>query len=377
MNIMKKILGYLMILLLIEGLSSCRNELEPLESGNHRGKKTIEKQIMKTISMNFGGDFISETDEPLIRAEDGETYAAINVFRTEKGVENASEEKYAYGLFKKKDGININVLTGFTYRFEATILTEFVDKVFVVNESYAQPFQYNYDQNATGSLLNYHSDYLGDFIYTTVNNNNTAIADNKREYFQQLTSGTANVDVAGDLGSQTQFARISYPRVKRFYGTLESFDPGVSQSVDIQMNYKSFGLKIDVVNLPSGYLTVKDVTRKGLSAKDPTDCLIFSKDLQLDKDTKAEWECIYSLNNLLASSESFNLEFTWHKGGNVTETFTTEITVTPKTRKILRVNINGSPNYETKGNISFVMDTENLTDVVQETYKDFTVSPSN
>ncbi|MDE6554216.1 MAG: hypothetical protein K2K98_14845 [Muribaculaceae bacterium] len=359
---MKKLFGSLLLLLLVGGLSSCRNDLEPQKPGNHRSHTTKEKPIMKTIKMNFGGDFISESEEPLLRAEDGDTYTAINVFRTEKGVEGATEEKYAYGLFKKKEGIEINVVTGYTYRFEATILVEKVDKVFIINKSYAQPFQYSDDQSG---MSNYHSEDLDTFKYTTLDSNDAIVENRKREYFRQLNSGTAHVDVAGDLGSLTQTARISYPRVKRYYGILDGFDPGVLQSVDIKMLYKSFGLKIEVVDLPSGFVTVQDVTRDGIKVKDPTDRLIFSKGLQLDKDTKRDWEGLYSMNELTSQEETFTLEFTWHKGGDANETFTTPVTIKPNTKKILQLNINGSPNYQTKGNISFTMENESLTDDIQ------------
>ncbi|MDE7351380.1 MAG: hypothetical protein K2N25_09945, partial [Muribaculaceae bacterium] len=298
---MKKLFGSLLLLLLVGGLSSCRNDLEPQEPGNHRSHATKEKPMMKTIKMNFGGDFISETEEPLLRAEDGDTYTAINVFRTEKGVEGATEEKYAYGLFRKMDGIQIDVLTGFTYRFEATILIERDDKVFINNKSYAQPFQYTTDHDGSTGLLNYHSDNLGKFKYTTVNSiTNTPVEDRRREYFTQLRYGTANVDAGDDLG-QVRYADVSYPRVKRYYGTAGSFDPGLSQTVDITMAYKCFGLEIDVVNLPSGYVTVKDVTKSGSSQKQPKHCLIFPTGLELSKENKV-WEGLYSMNNLLGES---------------------------------------------------------------------------
>ncbi len=104
---------------------------------------------------------------------------------------------------------------------------------------------------------------------------------------------------------------------------------------------------------------------------EPRECFVFPKGLQLSNQRTKEWEGLYSMNNLLAESETFTLRFTWHKGGDVTENFSTEVTVKPKTRKILRLNINGSPNYETKGNISFSMESEALTDEIQDATHDF------
>lgn len=366
---MKKLIRSLLLLCIVGGLASCHNDLESMDPGNNRSHITKNKPILKTVKMGFGGDIISEIEEPLLRAEDGDTYAAINVFRTEKDVAGAKEEKYAYGLFKKKDGIEIDVLTGYNYRFEATILVEREDKVFMNNKSYTEPFLYWTDKDGATGASGYSSELVGKFKYTTTKNGEP-LDDNKREYFRQLTSGTTNVDAGADLPAR--YAAVSYPRVKRFYGRLASFDPGIAQTVEIPMDYKCFGLKIEVVSLPSGYVTVKDVTRKGNNLeKTPKECLIFPKDLQLSKEGTSEWEGLYSMNNLIGESESFTLQFTWHKAVGVTETFTTDVTISAKTRKILRLNINGSPNYETKGNIVFIMDSETLSDDVQYTSHDF------
>lgn len=314
--------------------------------------------------MNFGGDYVTESDEPLLRAEDGDKYTALNVFRTEKGKAGAVEEKYAYGLFKNKENVSIDVVTGFTYRFESTILIERDDKLFVNENNHAQPFQINSDHNLMGSNKSYHADKLDNFQYASPDQE-----DSKREYMHQLKYGEAYIDAGEDLPAR--YGAAWYPRVGRYYGTFDSFDPGLSENVEIEMVYKCFGLKFDVVSLPSGTITVEDITMlDAITDKEPKQKLIFPKGLELSNDKK-EWEGTFSMNDLLGDSEKFNLKFTWHKGGSVTETFTNEITVKPKTRKVLRININGSPNYEVKGNISFSMETVDLTDEVQEENQNF------
>ncbi|MDE5585673.1 MAG: hypothetical protein K2I92_04925 [Muribaculaceae bacterium] len=364
---MKKLLGGLMLGLVVAGMTSCSNVTDPLEDGNHRSHKLKNQPIKKTIRMAFGGDYVSESEEPLLRAEDGEKFTAVNVFRTEKDKEGAQEEKYAYGLFKNKDEVSIDVVTGFTYRFESSILIEKEDILYFNNNQYSLPFQYNSSGNPTGSNTSYHTDKLDKFQYTTTNSKGETIEDRNRNYFTQLQSGTTNIRTS-DLSAGN--GRAWYPRVKRYYGTYSSFDPGLSETVDINMAYKCFGLKIVVVDLPGGHLTVKDITKDGIRDKSEEQLLIIPKNLELALDKTKEWECVYSMNKLLSESETFNLEFTWHKGGNVTEKFTTEVTVKPKTKKVLRLNVNGNPNYETKGNIKFIMDSEDLVDDVQEVNKD-------
>lgn len=137
---MKKLLSSLLLLIIIGGITSCRHELDSADDGNKRNHSEKERPELKTLTMSFGGDFVSESDEPLYRAGDGETFVGINVYRTEKDNQQATEEKYAYGLFIGKDNIKIDVITGYTYRFEASILIERDDKLALNNRRYNEPF---------------------------------------------------------------------------------------------------------------------------------------------------------------------------------------------------------------------------------------------
>lgn len=356
---MKKLFNAFMLLLVMSGATSCGNDLDPMVDGNHRNKGDNDKPMMKTIRMSFGGDVISESEEPMLRANDPVKYTAINVFRTEKDKEGAKEEKYAYGLFKNKDNVSIDVVTGYTYRFESSILIDMVDKFSVTNKLHAQPFQFT-NENAEGPG-SYYADNLNKFQYTYTEFEK----DKERFYFHQLKKGDADVDGGADYAFGAGV--VKYPRVKRYYGTYPSFDPGLTTDVNINMDYKCFGLKFEIVSLPSGYVTVEDVT---VSSDDGSGLLAFPKGLELSDDNKA-WDGVYSMNNLLGESKTFTLKFTWHKGGNATENFTTQVTVKPKTRKVLRLNINGNPNFETKGNITFTMGSEDLTDEVQDAIQSF------
>lgn len=368
---MKRLINGVWLLLILGCLSSCHNDPEPQMSGNLRGNGGKGKSIKKTVRMSLGGDYVSESEEPLLRADGGETFVGINVFRTKKDVTNAVEEKYAYGLFMAGGNIDIDVYTGYTYRFESGIVVEDKDNLFLNNNSYNQPFQINYQQNITGTPSGYHKTYLDRFRYSAseLDPDGNIVADNKRNYFHQLASGAA--DIIGGSDMETRYGVVWYPLVKRYYGTFSSFDPEVSESVNIEMDYRSFGLKFEIAGLPGGYVTVKDVTRvDALREKSKEQLLRFPKDLRLSKEN-TEWSGIYSMYNLLADSETFNLEFTWHKGVDAKETFTTSVTVRPNTKKVLRLNINGNPTYETKGNISFTLASEVLKEEVQQTDRTF------
>ncbi|MDE6379436.1 MAG: hypothetical protein K2L11_03110 [Muribaculaceae bacterium] len=363
---MKKLIYGILMAVMACGIISCKNEYDSLDDGNYRIHGLKDKHVMKTVRMSFGGDYITESEEPLLRADDGDLYTAINVFRTEKSKDDAVEEKYAYGVFKGKDGISIDVVTGYTYRFEATILIERDDKVHLVENRYQQPFRLH-----DGSSINFDnasdldSKYTDSFLYTY------ELDSKDRRFLFELNSGKAMVDTKGDYSPRN--ADLGYPRVKRYYGTYSSFDPGLEDNVEIEMGYKSFGLRFELENLPGGYLSVKDISKDSSNrTKDTRDCLVFTKDLKLStEDTNNIWEGLFSMNNLLAESEKFTLQFIWHKGGDVTEDFETEVTVRPKIKKILKLNIAGTPNYGTKGNIILTLEDEQLTEEQEQISHDF------
>lgn len=353
---MKKLLSSLLLPIIIGGMISCRHELDSADDGNKRNHSDKERPELKTLTMSFGGDIVSESDEPLQRAitRDGGIYTAINVFRTEKDVPNANEEKYAYGLFLTKDGISIKVLTGYTYRFEATVLIERDDKVWINGSNYDQPFQLNYQQNLSGALTSYHSSLIGRFQYTSENSiTHELVEDDKRSFFQQLRSGTVQVDAGADLPSR--YAPVRYPRIKRFYGTTTSFDPSISEEVTIPMDYKSFGLKFILDEIPVGSsISVSDVTPNGNKRPDtdPEWFLVFQKNM--DFNTDGEWEGIYSLNDLRNDTEQFTLRFYWINGKTPSPYFDHSITVNANMKKVLKLKIDGEVNDTKSGNITLL-----------------------
>lgn len=359
---MKKLQNSILLILALVSFSACKGDLDSLEDGNHRSQRIKNRQMVKTVRMSFGGDFITESEEPLLRAEDGEFFAGINVWRTENK-DGAKEEKYAYGLFKKENGIEIDLVTGYTYRFEASILIEGdEDKVYVDN-GYLAPFMIKDSKAVEGQS---YPDKLNVFNYTyNLLIDDKLVANDYRNYLHQLSSGTAHV-VCEEMNST--HVDLSYPRVKRFYGNISDIHPEVVQSVEIGMNYKCFGLRFLVEKLPSGYLTVQDITKKNAVAdKEKNEKLVFPTNLSLgleDRDEvnyfKNEWEGVFSMNNLGAEYESINLKFNWHKGGNSVQSFNCKVDVYPGVKKTLKINVTGTPNYSQGGNIVLKMLDETL-----------------
>lgn len=336
----------LLLALMICSISSCKNDLDSLEGGNHRSQRSKEKPKLKTFCLSFGGDLITEEDEPLLRAETGDTLVGINVFYTNKD-EEIDDQPYAYGLFPRTDKIYIDLYTGSSYRFETSIVIEEKDKIWDNgNGRYQEPFIIN---NGVGP---FEKDDMGEFLYTY-----NAIKDAKY-YFTNFKYGTALVDAGGDLPSQ--YGQVHFPRVKRFCGEVKSFDPSISPFVEIPMDYKCFGLKFILNSIPEGtQISVMDQTNYGdkifnTDNSHPEYFLRFPKKLWLNNNSEDSktWEGIFSLYDLTKDTQQFNLRFFWYKGGEQPyETFDYPITVTAKQKKVLKLDISGEPNLLKTGNI--------------------------
>lgn len=361
--------------------AACSNDLDPWEDGNHRKHKETKPAKFYTMKLSLGGDFITEYDEPLRSEEtpEGDTYVGLNVFRTKKASDKdtrnyvTGEQNYAYGVFKyapdptthkfDKSNIDINLklVGGYIYRFEATVLTEMTDKLKLDNNtSYSNPFRCVEDGSTKGSFL--HKDNLQKihYNYSFDDDSNEDNSSEGKPSLVDIGSGTAYVTVGKDFPNS--YSLFAYPRIKRYYGVEKNIDPEILSTDNtlinqgIEMAYKSFGLRITVENLPDNtYITVKD--NRNSIATEIKKFLIFPDGLKLSKNYSGSvesWEGLYSINNFSKEYEEFDLVFTWHKGGGAEETFyANKLKIFPKTRKTITINIEGSRTVTQEGNVSF------------------------
>lgn len=347
-------------LIFATGLASCGNDDTDQFDNHHRTFGEYPGKVYR-VALSLAGDCVDDRDEPLSKAVVAKSYVGINVVRVKKGESSPKAEKYAYGLFIDQPEIEINLAAGYLYSFEVTSLTDRTDALAQEKkQTWLAPFftgQYD-----TG--LNGFDKATGDFQYTYAYYSDPAAQ--KPVYFTRLSWGDAYVnapDPAEGVFPPTSFA---YPRVKRFYGKFDKFDPTLSNEVHVPMAYKCFGLRIEVADIPSGtFLTVEDGTESNLvSKKEPTDYLQFPKSLVLyPKDEGvSQFEDIYSLHDLESDTDQFRLIFTWHKPDGLNERFAKTIDVSAKTRKILKVNITGDAYTMTKGNIILDYEDEDMAD---------------
>lgn len=337
---------------LLAVLIACSNDNSPEQDGNRRDPG-VEAGKIYTVSLSLGGDYVEVSDESLTKTETGSKYIGINVTRrpVQSDGTTASSEQYAHGVFVK-DEISIDLVSGYLYSFEASILKDGDDEYRTQSNNYPEPFRIDVYGKPSATGANYSAGNVNKFVY---------FDDKNTYYLNMLASGSAYVS----FGSTTtkMLAVYDYPRVHRYYGTLTDFNPSSSQSaINIEMKYKSFGLKVVAESIPEGTsVTWKDINENpniGYTT------LCFPAEAKLSK-TGDSWESIYSLNDLTKDeSKEMTLQFTWDRGANDIEIFSQTITFKAKQKKVLKINITGSANTTKTGNITFTYDSEELSEDV-------------
>lgn len=350
---MKTLLKILGIVILAMTCQSCSLDNDPQDDGNHRLHQDKTSKVYQ-FKLSLGGDYVEQSEEPLMRASEPNTYVGINVTCKDKSLVDAPTENYAYGVFTSKDNITIDLISGYTYDFEATILRDGTDKYYhdrYIN--YQSPFGYYPENDNTDDMKDYPTDKVGNFYYNYLNQGIEALG-----YLAELSCGSAKIEVV-DNKNVPQVAMYMFPRVDRFYGIVNGIDPiilaATSGTVDIELKYKCFGLTIDAQSIPQGTsITVKDITERRSSIEA---YLVFPQDLVLTPETtsSAIWQGIYSVNDLKSSgSISFDLELTWHSGLNETQKIETSIDVKPGYNKTLKINIDGQATTKFTGNVNLI-----------------------
>lgn len=352
---MKSHLKLIQIVVLAITLISCNSENESLYDGNHRFNPSGANQVY-SFNLSLSSNYIEQSDDPLTRA-DANTYVGINVTRKKKSSANSDTEYYAYGVFTSTTSINIDLITGYTYDFEATILRDYTDTYFHNNSNgYFAPFEYSQVSNPSDAAQ-FPSNNTGKFIYN-YGSNSTSL----KGFLGELSSGSAYVTIS-DNSTIAKTALFMFPRVDRYYGIKSDIDPislaQTSSTIDIELTYKCFGITIDASLIPeNSYITVADTSDR--SDNSIYSHIVFPEDLQLSQDS-SKWQGIYSAYDLTKSNEiTFSLLFTWVSELNETKKAQQYISVKPGYNKTLKVSIDGTPNDTYPGNVNLIEGSSSL-----------------
>ena len=145
-----------------------------------------------------------------------------------------SNTHYAYGLFDNKEDMSITLLSGYTYKFECTLVKDGKSTLYCGQyggnafSGYAKPFQ----TSATAS-----TQLSNSFIYGTT-------------YLNGITSGDATVK-----SSTTGYVEQTMPSIQRYYGEIEGYIPSSGGIVIIPLKKTVFGARMIIDKVAEGTLT--------------------------------------------------------------------------------------------------------------------------
>lgn len=167
-----------------------------------------------TVSLGFDGE-IEVGYEPLLLAAENNDLYGIQVYSAPAVTtgESVKWARYAYGLFDNTDNITIDLLVGYQYKFEATMVKDGKEKVWGDDVyGYHRPFY-----AASGAPVS--------------------------------ESFTYGLEGFGGLGSGCSYLKnpngyFDHPNTERYYGELEGYLPGENGAkAKIHMKRTSFGAK--------------------------------------------------------------------------------------------------------------------------------------
>lgn len=144
-----------------------------------------------------------------------------------------SNTHYAYGIFDNKEDMSITLLSGYTYKFECTLVKDGKTMLYCGQyggnafSGYAKPFQTN--SSASSMLSN-------SFEYGTT-------------YLSGITSGEATVK------SSTGYVEQKMPSIQRYYGEIDGYTPVVGGTVTIPLKKTVFAARLIIDKVPEGQLS--------------------------------------------------------------------------------------------------------------------------
>ena len=275
-----------------------------------------EEQKTYEVRLNFEGEYVDVTEEPLTRAEEEapKKLYGINVYCMKTDGSESFYSYYAYGVFDNKEDMVISLLGGYKYMFECTSVIEGEDKFPSNYFSKSGTFDYPF-----GSSLLYVRD-INKFMIS------------KSYYLGGLGSGLTTI-------GNTWW---SYPAMDRYYGELENFDPATTSVATIPLKRTAFGIKLVVPAVPDGSLSVRYDINTYNAQKIITE--------------PGEYATIYTFHHVKdcwkseeTYTESATLTFTWTRANGYQQTFTKDITVKRNVMTVLTVDLEGGASDVTLG----------------------------
>lgn len=288
-------------------LSSCSKTSHEPES------KEPEAKVYQ-IALGFNGDLTVGEETPLSSLAPNKTIArsvsatndliGIQVRSRAKG-SSSSYNPYAYGLFDDISNVSINLLGGYEYSFEATLVKDGKSKIFVSGGFFTPFFRAGNESS-----------------YTTVGSNFVITANS---YFSGLNSGRTNLTATGTTV-------YDIPETDRYYGFVPVYEPSASGTLNVAMSRASFGAKFVAAGLTSGRLriSIKNAPDQYIEVTTP------NKTIQ----NIYTFSCVSCAASDNVHSETIPVTVSWLRtDGAVVPIATKDITFKRKTLTTININV--------------------------------------
>lgn len=177
------------------------------------------------------------SDDASTRGAATDNLYGINVYY-DSAHDGNSNTHYAYGLFDNKEDMSITLLSGYTYRFECSLVKDGKSVLYCGQyegnsyPGYAKPFQTN---ESTSTVL------TNSFLYGTT-------------YLSGIQSGAATIK-SESSGYEDQIM----PSIQRYYGEVSGYTPVQGGTVEIPLKKTVFGARLIIDTVPHGQLSASCV----------------------------------------------------------------------------------------------------------------------
>lgn len=213
---------YLIAFSLFTILCSCSTEEQP--------EPPVEEPKVFETSLGLAGEITSVIETPLTRASSANLYA-IQIYSSPNTEGSGNYTCYAYGLFDDISLIKVKLLSGYKYKFTATMIVDGRSKVQHNDTTFYIPMT-----NLNFGITQPYSIPLNNLFNPTT----------KEEL--HIKSGWTSLAV----DNQSYFR----PNTDRYYGELSDFVPSENGTATIPMKRVSFGLKLIAHQFTEGTIKI-------------------------------------------------------------------------------------------------------------------------
>ena len=283
-------------------LASCVSE----DLGNAEGQSRGEEV---TVKIGFDGEILDITEGPLETKASGDDLYGIQVYFSPSN--GANEICFAYGVFDDPSKMEIKLLTGYKYRFEATMIKDGVNVV-----------RHYYDSDS------------GQQWFEAPFNNTL-----ENEFKYSSKQGTCPYD-SWVLMQEPQKESYARPSVMRYYGEINyTLSTPESSPININMYQVVFGAKFNMVNLTEGKVNIEISEAPAMSITHPKTSVegIFTFGSFWTHESP---EGEYTNEGVIRSEETITTNITWTKNDGITiPVYNGPIKFTRNKQTIVTVNL--------------------------------------